>query len=329
MKATFRHRRGNRNVSLMCVPVFLAWGVLGAYLALTDPKIPDRLAALALLAGVPLFMAGLGIWTFAAYWRSELSIRGIQIVSQGVVRRKAIDLPQVTDVRWRPRQRGGRVVLRNESVRLGIELGNYELDERAEIVRHLRETLGPDVQTWWNLFAYKSRLLEPRSTERKPGPDEVLVRRDRWDRYMRPAVVLATLAGMVAWRITGKPGFLALPLFMLAAWAMIRWTTPPEGMIAKKLSSLACGHAKPFFAFLVVWFLVFVAGLIVHEVFRPGLMHPDAFLIVGMIVWLAILLWEAWLQDRRDDHRDRAAAALAAKARGETAADPWHAELSE
>jgi hypothetical protein len=320
--ATFRLRRYCRNLGLGCALGFLAWAALAVFMALTAPEIRYRLAAIAVMGGIPLFMAGMSVWVLVAYWRAALTIQGTRVVTRGIFRSREISLLEVTEARWRTESAGGSVVLRNESARLSVEFGYYEADESSGIVHHLRSVLRPDVQTGWNLFAYKTALLEPRSARMKPGPDEVLLRRDRWDRYLVPSLVMASFAGIAAWRIAGESLFLAGPLFPLVGWALIRATTPADGMVAKKLSTLANPDTARILGFLLVWFLVGVAGVIVHEVFRPGLAHPDAFMIVGGAMWLVILLFEAGLQDRRQACRDREAADLAAKARGEAGADP-------
>ena len=76
--------------------------------------------------------------------------------------------------------------------------------------------------------------------------------------------------GVVSWRILGQPGFLASPLFPLAAWALMRATTPAEGMIATKLSSIINRDTDRFLPFLLLWFLAGLAGVIVHGVLPLG-----------------------------------------------------------
>jgi hypothetical protein len=279
------------------------------------------------MAGVPLFMTGISLWLVLAYWRGELRIRGTRLVSRGVIQYREIDLTQVTNARWQPGGReGGRIVLLDGSARIAIDFENYEIEERAIIVQYLRSLIEPEVQTGWNLFAYKTALLEPRSVRLKPGPGDVLIRRQRWDLYLAPSLVVAALGGIISWRILGQPGFLAAPLFPLAAWALMRATTPAEGMIAKELSSMIKSDEERFLPFLLLWFFAGFAGVITHGVFRPGQKDLDAFTIAGGSIWFAILLFEAWRTDCRQRRRDREAADLAAKARGEFLADTWQNE---
>ena len=142
-------------------------------------------------------MTGLSLWMVLAYWRGELRIRGTRLVCRGVIKGQEIDLTQVTHVRWQPAGRdGGRIVLLDGSGRIAIDFQNYEIEQCVIIVQYLRSVVEPEVQTGWNLFAYKTVLLEPRSVRLKPGPDEVLIRRQRWDRD--PLVITRW------WRVSGE-----------------------------------------------------------------------------------------------------------------------------
>jgi len=97
---------------------------------------------------------------------------------------------------------------------------------------------------------------------------------------------LAALVGVASWRIIGKPGFLAMPLFTFALWAMIRWSTPAEGTIQRRLSSRV--FANRFFAFLLVWLLVAGVGLMAHSVLERCLACPSVALTVGVVLWFAV-----------------------------------------
>jgi hypothetical protein len=81
--------------------------------------------------------------------------------------------------------------------------------------------------------------------------------------------------------------------------------------------------ANRFFAFGLFWFFVAAVGAIAHRFFRRELTHPNTVLIVGTLVWLAVLLVEAALFERRQCGRKRKAADKAAKAYGEVGVDSW------
>jgi hypothetical protein len=321
-EAVFRWRRANRNIGLVLVPVFAAGAVFGTYIALTEPKVPNRIALFGLIAGVPLVMEGLAIWTLAVYWRAELTIRGDRITLRGVVGQREIDLPDVIKARW---WEGAVIRLRTDRTRLAIVFDNFELEDRRRIVDRLRRRLRPDVQTGWNHFAYKLARRERRPGASKLGPNEIVLRPNDWDWYLVPFVVMPGLAAMVAWWSTGVRLFLVVPLLPPVALTMIRAATPAEGMIVAKLSLRSGPHAEGarFVWFLLLWALVGGLGVVAYEVFQSRMAHVEAVFIVGVLLWLGILLVEGGLEDRRWSRREHAAAELAAMARGEAGTDPW------
>ncbi len=324
MDEVFRLKKSIRNVGLACLPCFLAWGSLMLWVGLDAPHAPNRLLLAVGLAGVPFGMAGLSVYVLVAYRKETLTIREDRVTFRGVFGRKEIDLDAVTRVRWFVL--GDRIVLRTDSAQLSIFLGNYEPEDRSRIIAHLRTVLRPEVQDGWNLFAYREEQRAERSNRTKPGPDEVLIRRDRYDRHLVSSLVLAGLSGVVVWRITGNPGSLALILVPLFPWALLRASTPAEGMVATKLSASRNRDAVRSAGVMLLWGLVGIAGIAVNEYYRPKLTEPDAILIVGAVAWLVVLFFEGFRLDRLQSARDREAADLAAKHRGEPTADPWRVE---
>jgi hypothetical protein len=326
MDATFRLRRLYRYQGLIWLPFFLAWFVLCICTMRMDPKIPHRIAVAmaAFSAGAPLFGAGLTLLMLAACWRHELSFRGDRIILRDLARSKDIDLREVTKARWYVP--GNCVVLRTDSARLSIRFEGYETKARERIVRHLRSAIQPELQDDWNYFAYMAELHAARLARTKPGPDEILIRRDRWDRSLSKLVAVTSLAGIVAWQITGNLGYLGIPLAPLAGWVLHRATTPARGVVVQKLSASMNGDVVRFLWFLLFWVLVFVAGMTTFAYLRPRIARPGMTLIVGAIVWLGVVILEAHQLVRRQARREREAADLAAKARGEPVADPWRAD---
>ncbi len=314
MDATFRHRRRNLHLAIACIPGFLAWAALNlfVFVVMAKPNV-DRLAAAAVMGGLPLVMAGLSLWTLIAYWREELTIRDGRIVFRGVVRRKEIGLSELVEARWRPESR--RLILRGESTRITVDLRNYEEDDRNRLIDLLRSAIRPEIQTDWALFAHKVGYRRPRVDRTKPRPDEALLTRVRWDRYLVPLLVMSSLAGIASWKVTGEPRFLVTPLILLGAWAFARMVIPRDGVVSTKLSASA--PPGSFLRFLLLWTLAALSCLIAHETFRSRMAHPEAVRIVGALIWVGGLLFEAHKEDRRQRRRDREAADQAAKARGE------------
>jgi hypothetical protein len=319
--ATFRPKRLYLYLGLGGVIGYPAWAVIGIWIDLTEPCVPHRGISLAIMCGIPAAMGVLSAYLLAAYCRERLTIQGNQITIQGVFRRVEIGLRDVTEARWRLGPEGGSVVLKTATTRVPIDFGTYERDEKVQIIDHLRSVIAPGVQTNWNLFDYKitAPLREPKRT--KPGPGEVLLRRNRWDRYLVPGVVSAAVVVVVVWWIMGELRFLAAPVFPVLFWLMMRTLTPAEGMIAQKLSFSMSTELSRLILFLLLWGLVAFGGVMTVEALRPRLGHPDTVLGIGMVVWFSVLFFEAFRSDRRSSRRDREAAGLAAKECGEDRPD--------
>lgn len=315
MDATFRVWRLYRSLGLVFLPLFLPWALLAFWMALTDPDVRGNRAALAAFnGGVPLFMAGLSLWTLADYWRRELTIRGDRIILRGVIRRREIDLRDVTEARWRLKPVGGSLVLRSGSVRIAIHFEDYEPEERAPLVRSLRSAVPREVQAGWDLFEYGYGYLRPRPVPFKPGPDEILLRRGRWTRIFVPALLVGGLIGVVDWWCTGEWLFAAGPIVGVGLyWVLMRATTPAEGMVVERLEALHTPETNRFMRFLLIWHAVFFAGGLVLDKFRSRLSYPNAAMIFWGLVWLGVIMVEARYRVRREQE----AAGLAAKARRE------------
>ncbi len=324
MHVTFRVRRSLSNLLVWFLPLFLAFTGLGLFGASRAPDLSRWLALAGLTAGAPLFMAGLTIWTLVAYQREQLTIRNDQVAFRGVFTHKEICLRDVTDARWSTL--GSKLALRTDSARCTIEFGKYEYAESEWIAHHIHSVLRPEVQSGWNLFAYKTAFLKPRAASLKPGPDRVLIHRARWNWYFGPSFVLMTAVAIFSWRVTGNFVCLLGLLFPLALWAMARAGTSPNGSLHKKVFSSEDPAANRFLIFLLLWGGVGVVSVLAAGRIRAGTAQPEAFMFVGAAVWLGVLFLEAALEDTRQRRRDREAADLAAKAHGEPGTNPWQQE---
>lgn len=308
---TFRLRRSNRTVGLLGTPISLAVGSLLVYLILSNSGNPNRFVAAVFLGLFPLVMAGLSLWCLVASYRETLTIRAGRIFHRGVVRATGLDLGDVTAARWR--WPGAGLVLRTDAARLTLRFHNYEPGDADRLIHHLRSALRPEVQIDWNLFAYKVVYHERRT---KPGPGEILLRRERWDRYFVPWLAGSALAGLAGWWITGQTSNLALPVPTLVILLLARFSTPAEGEIVSVSGSTDPDSSRLVW-FLSLWGAAALAGL--------WALRAQAEVVLGAwgVLMFAVLVIELGLHDRRQKRREREAADLAAKARGEGRADPW------
>jgi phage-related protein len=186
---------------------------------------------------------------------------------------------------------GGSVALRTSSARLTIWFANYEAQERSQIIRHVRSILRPESQTGWNLFAYKIAFREPRSKSTVPGPGEILITRNRWDRLFGIFALLFIAVGFACWLILGNASYLATPLGLLPLWGLIRHMIPPQGIIERKMSLRSNPDTTRFLLFLLIWALVAIVALLVAEALQSRIAYPDQTRIAGAVVWITILLF--------------------------------------
>ncbi|QEH32767.1 MraY-like glycosyltransferase [Aquisphaera giovannonii] len=313
MDATFRLARKNRNVGLGGILGFTAALALTLYVAWTDPKIRDPRLLVVLAGGFYMFMTGLSALLLASYYCQRLMLRGERVQLLGLFQSIEVDLCSVTRARWRP----GELTLWDNSTRLTIDFRVYQWsrEERDELIRVVRSALDPEIQTGWDLFAYKMGYGLPRRPPGEPGPAEVLLTRSLWTRYFLPLVILAVVGGVTAWRLTGNPRFLTAPSAPLLLWGVLRYTTPAEGIVSSKIHARSVKDAGRFLVFLLVWGTVGIAAIIWAS--WPGWENQPIPFIVTLVIWMSVLLYEAAREDRRTARRDREAAELAAKARGE------------
>jgi hypothetical protein len=325
MDATFRRPRSQRTTAVWCLLGFVAWSAMVLLAAWFDKDAKNQLALAAMLAGLPLFMAGLCLWTLLDYWRAELTFQGKRVASRGVFQTREIDLSDVTDVRWSV---AGTVVLQTASNRITIRFSNHDEHDHEQIVQHLRSMLLPELQSGWNLFTHKTRYGKPPlDPHRKPGPDEFRITRKRWSWYFVPLVVIGILGGILASIITGELRYLLAPLFPLGMWGLFGWMmTPAQGMITHKLVRPTDPESQRLLIFFLYWVPVGVVGVLLSELLRRRSANPEAMTIVWPIIWFTVLIVEGGLSDYRKARRDREAADLAAKARGDAVVDTWPIE---
>jgi hypothetical protein len=240
--------------------------------------------------GLGCFIA-LSVFLLLAYYRESLSFKDGRIVQTGVVRRRKMELSEVTDARWRIAPVGGSVVLRSRSQKIKAYFDNFELDRRQLLIRLLRTSLPQSVQRDWEQFCVQIALpLAKHSADAPLGTDEILVTRRRWDRFF---VVLAALmlptSILCAWLLQ-DPSPLAIPIPVAAVWLMIRFTTPRQGMRSRRISATP---EKGYLLLLLLWTVVMLVPIC--------LLGDNHFgLDVGlMILWFAGIVWQAHRLDRR------------------------------
>uniref|UniRef100_UPI0013ED5BA7 hypothetical protein n=1 Tax=Aquisphaera insulae TaxID=2712864 RepID=UPI0013ED5BA7 len=296
MEVTYRVSRIHRFIGLVGFVFGTTLAILGPFAAFADKqeRLPIRAAWFS--GGVGLFFAALGGMLILMSYRRKLAIRGSGLEIIGVFRNRELDLGDVIRAKWLPRG----LVLRDDSTRLSIEFGEWEwtVGDCDAFIGLVRSMVDPEVQSGWDLFAYKRGYGLPRRPPGQVDKDEVLITRRRWAFYCLPLVILASLGGVVAWRIAGHPRFLVAPVLPLFLWGGLHFFTPAEGKAVTKLRRRSDSHAMRFPIFALLWGMFGVpAAIAIPRLFTR---HETLAEITFVVLWLAVLLYEAAQQDRRN-----------------------------
>jgi hypothetical protein len=313
MYQTFRIRPFYRDIGLICVAIWSAFGVVAAWAAMTDPKIAHPLAALLLFGAISSFFNGLGVWLLLAYWKYRLIIEDHHLTKIGIFATRELRLVDVTEAHWRLRPVGGGILLATPDVRMKLDFNEYTTEQRDALIRHFRAELDPSVQEGWKLFAYRVSDGEP--TGREPHPGDVLVTRRRADLIGSAATLAAAGIGMFrAWQV-GKWWFaLGPPGFMFAVWMFLRFSTPKQGQIDRRISAM---DWPPGLIRILLSLLPFVGFIELISWLRLAPTSETVAMSSGLAIYVIYVMTEAYFGDRWQRRRDVQAAEAAAIARGE------------
>lgn len=310
----FRLRKRYRNIGVVCLLFFVLVGTASAYGFWSEVPPNRRIYAIyfvVLLLSFWGFWAGLSLWVLLAYWRESLKIRNGQMIQQGVIGKKRIGLADITNVRWSI-GKSGRITLRTLTEKLRIYLDNFESTERLWLIRFLRNSLPEAVQQDWELFCYKIAIpLREHGVQgnRPPGPDEVLFTRSRLDWYFIPAILLSAVIGSVYYWKLQQPRMLVAPLMPALPWVILRFGTPRQGLVSKRISAEP-GQTR-FLLFLLWWLGIAIAGFLLLRLWNPPMPHALVLGIIGSILWFGGLLFRVHPVARERRQRDREAAKVA------------------
>lgn len=181
MDAIFRPQKSYRNLAIVSLLFFLGMTVLSVCLVVSNGC---SILASFLVVGFWGFFVALSVIVLLQYYRESLSVKDGRIVQTGIIRRREMELAEVTDVRWRAMPAGGSVVLRSASQKIKANFDNFELEQRRSLIRWLRLSLPQPIQRDWEAFCIRHALpLLKHAMDAPLRADEVLITRRRWDRF--------------------------------------------------------------------------------------------------------------------------------------------------
>ena len=319
MNATFRVRREYRWMWWKLLLFFSAMSLLVVVACSFDPPPPDEWPLAVGVGGGWLAFTALCTWFVLACHRHRLVISGEQIESVGVLRRKTLRLPEITSVKW------GGPVLTSPTMKIAIDVGDYEPEERRQIIRFIRESIPPHLQTGWDPFYVRSVKREFNSVRERqktaPGQGEVLYTRRRFDWYLLIFLPLFIAVAAYSWRVTGEARHWIVVPAALAVWAYFRFRFPRKGIVEKRMSAEPEGRA-------MVWFLIAgFAGMPCYFAVRQLLPGAETPFLVIYFVPLFTWFFVKTSRVERDRRRKEQEAADAERASGrlvpEELLTPW------
>jgi hypothetical protein len=207
------------NATYRCKKSYVFIGILGTmfavlplamlYIVFFDP--PPHRELWAAIVMTPACLAVLlltgvgGPYVVVLAIRHRLIVCGDKITSVNALGTAEIDLPCVTEARWKRGQNGGRLLLRTELTKLRIDFDNYSADAARELIRFFRFRLPEAIQTNWEpywTFAW-GFFDKPDPARREEFAAETRALRRRLAIWVSLGMIVIAAVGFFVWRSTG------------------------------------------------------------------------------------------------------------------------------
>jgi hypothetical protein len=306
MDQTFFVRKYHRNVGLTAVGFFGLMILLSVSVAWTAPQGRGIILAALFVTFWGLWLC-VAIYTLAAYRLGRLQVAGYRVSIRGVFSSRELELTNVTALYWKTTF-GSVIRLDSADERIKIELGNFERPERLQLIEFFRTSVPQEIQHGWQMFCHKIALplsLAPAGKsvqESLKEPGAVLITRRRWDWYLLPFVAASAIGGLIAaWQL-GQPQLMATWIPVTLLWLFLRYTTPKVGMVSHSISGTP--GLSQYILFMLGWGVVGIGGIFAFNAVKAAIPHHVIVGAVLLLVWYAVMIGRAYLEDRRRHRRD-------------------------
>ncbi len=319
MHETFRLRKTVKYQGMAFAAFFLA--VLAGYSSIFFLEEPAKHGfegenGVAVVGGMGIAVFGamllLSIWMWAAYYVERFSIIGTTLSIRSILQNRQFDVSELESLKWSNRRPGGTIFFRVLGSKARLDLQGYSKDDRLRIVRELHGIVPPQVQDGWPLFCYKVALPlrdgKPPIVSSEPSSKRCMITRKRYDRMLVLAFPLSAAIAIGLWAWLNRWQFVTLPLFVIAAWLLLRFNAPRQGRSESRLTSTSLGRAQIFGWSAVVVSSSLMVGLVALGVEKP--IACNASLLV-MAVAFPPLLYSLYKSDKQQRIADGQAAELA------------------
>ena len=205
--------------------------------------------------------ASLSCWMLLKYRTVSLTIEPGTIAVQGIFSRKVLNLANVQKVSWRVFPMGLRVFTTHcETVSLTVS--HFSREDQIWLIRYFRQIFPEAIQENWPLYClHVANRFRPEkhTVVPPPGPDEILITRQRYDRIAILVILVCVVAGILMAISLHNYALLVLPLPLVMFWFLLRNGTPRAGKVQKRL--LAERVHRETFLLLVFWSVLGVGSV--------------------------------------------------------------------
>ena len=261
----FRPPKDYRNGGLFSLIFFTLIGI--AWCSLTIMATPPDRHIFVILFTVTLWSVPgiLSCWMLLKYRKVSLTIQPGTITVQRIFSRKVLDIAEVQKVCWRLFPMGLRVHT-NHFETVSLTVSHFSREDQIWLIHYFRQVFPEAIQENWPLYClHAANRLRPEkhTVVPLPGPDEILITRQRYDRILIPLILVSTVAGIIAVFTHHNFALFILPVLCLMFWFMFKTVTPREGHIQKRL--IADQENRGVFVLLGCWGVLLLSFLFIQR----------------------------------------------------------------
>ncbi|QDT22086.1 hypothetical protein [Gimesia chilikensis] len=261
----------------------------------------------------------LSCWMLLKYRKVSLTIESGTITVQSIFSSKVIDLAEVQKVCWRLFPTGLRVHT-NHFETVSLTVSHFSREDQIWLIRYFRQVFPEAIQENWPLYClHAANRLRPEkhTVVPPPGPDEIMITRQRYDRILIPLILVSTVAGIVAVFTHHDFALFILPVLCLMFWFMFKIVTPREGQIQKRL--IADKENRGVFVLMGCWGVLLVSFLFIQRLEMPT-SSKNTWMLVSTVALLPAMIPVIMRAEKKRKQLDLIKA--------EQAAREWEAEAA-
>ncbi|MBN69626.1 MAG: hypothetical protein CME32_10135 [Gimesia sp.] len=261
----------------------------------------------------------LSCWMLLKYRKVSLTIESGTITVQRIFSCKVLDLAEVQKVCWRLFPMG-LCVYTTPRETVSLTVSHFSREDQIWLIRYFRQVFPEAIQENWPLYClHAANRLRPEkhTVVPPPGPDEIMITRQRYDRILIPLILVSTVAGIVAVFTHHHFALFILPVLCLMFWFMFKTVTPREGRIQKRL--IADKENRGIFVLMGCWGVLLLSFLFIQRLEMPT-SSKNTWMLVSTVALLPAVIPVIMRAEKKRKQLDLIKA--------EQAAREWEAEAA-